>query len=125
MENNTIEPFRHRYSVEKRKKESVIIRSKYPDRIPIIVEMADSNSAQLNKLDRQKYLVPTQLTVGKLLYIIRTKIGLQSEQALFIFINNIMPPTNTDFESLYEKYKDDDGFLYVSYSAENTFGILK
>ncbi len=23
---------------------------------------------------------------------------------------------------IYEKYKDEDGFLYVTYSGENTFG---
>ncbi len=26
--------------------------------------------------------------------------------------------------TLYEKYKDDDGFLYVKFSGENTFGDL-
>ena len=118
------EAFKLTYSFEQRKKESEVIRGKYPDRVPIIVEMADivSNS-QLNPLDRQKYLVPTHLTVGQLLYIIRKKIHLQPEQALFIFINSIMVPTNTDFSSLYEKYKDEDGYLYISYSAESTFGL--
>lgn len=27
--------------------------------------------------------------------------------------------------SLYEKFKDEDGFLYITYSGENTFGKEK
>jgi GABA(A) receptor-associated protein len=26
--------------------------------------------------------------------------------------------------AIYEEHKDDDGFLYISYSGENTFGGL-
>jgi len=33
-----------------------------------------------------------------------------------------MPPTSCLIHDLYDKYKDDDGFLYISYSGENTFG---
>jgi GABA(A) receptor-associated protein len=33
-----------------------------------------------------------------------------------------MPHTAGLISSYYHKYKDEDGFLYISYSGENTFG---
>ena len=33
-----------------------------------------------------------------------------------------MPITNQTINMLYEKYKDDDNFLYVTYAGESTFG---
>lgn len=111
------------HPLEKRKKDSQLIRSKYPDRIPIIVEVAEGLGNQdLGPLDREKYLVPADLTVAQFLYIIRKKIKLNPEEALFIFVNGMMVPTASDFSSLYDKHKDDDGFLYLNYSTENTFG---
>ena len=38
------------------------------------------------------------------------------------FINNKLLPTSALMQTVYNKEKDEDGFLYVSYSGENTFG---
>lgn len=32
-------------------------------------------------------------------------------------------PSSLTMGQLYEKEKDEDGFLYVAYSGENTFGV--
>jgi hypothetical protein len=42
--------------------------------------------------------------------------------ALFIFINNRLVPVTSNISSVYEINKDEDGFLYVCCSEENTFG---
>jgi GABA(A) receptor-associated protein len=42
--------------------------------------------------------------------------------ALFIFINNRLIPVTTVVSTVYETNKDEDGFLYVCCSEENTFG---
>jgi GABA(A) receptor-associated protein len=36
-------------------------------------------------------------------------------QAIFIFVNNILPPTSASMATIYEEQKDEDGFLYVTY----------
>ena len=54
--------------------------------------------------------------------MVRKRIKLSPEKAIFIFINNILPPTAALLSSVYEEQKDEDGFLYVQYSGENTFG---
>ena len=69
-----------------------------------------------------RYLVPADLTVGQFVYVIRKRIKLSPEKAIFVFINNQLPPTATLMSVIYEKQKDEDGFLYVTYSGENTFG---
>ena len=40
-----------------------------------------------------RYLVPADLTVGQFVYVIRKRIKLPPEKAIFVFINNYLPPT--------------------------------
>lgn len=48
---------------------------------------------------------------------------LPQETALYLFINNrIQPSTTMMMSAVYDEYKDEDGFLYITYSGENTFG---
>ena len=69
-----------------------------------------------------RYLVPADLTVGQFVYVIRKRIKLSPEKAIFVFVNNVLPPTAALMSSIYEEHKEDDGFLYIAYSGENTFG---
>ena len=57
---------------EKRRAEGEKIRRKYPDRVPVIVEKAPK--ARIGDLDKKKYLVPSDLTVGQvgLKYLLNT-----------------------------------------------------
>merc|ERR1711964_454241 len=96
------------------------IREKYPNRIPVICERAEGSNIPL--LDKKKYLLPTDLTVGQFVYIIRKRIKLAPEQAIFLFVGNSLPATGALVNTIYEEHKDEDGFLYMTYSGENTFG---
>ena len=40
-----------------------------------------------------RYLVPADLTVGQFVYVVRKRIKLSAEKAIFIFVKNILPPT--------------------------------
>lgn len=80
---------------EKRKAEADRIREKYPDRIPVICEKVDKSD--IPTVDKKKYLVPSDLTVGQFVYVIRKRIKLNPEKAIFIFINQILPPTAGTF----------------------------
>ena len=114
--------FKKIHTFEERKKESSRIREKYSDRYPIIVEKNPRNK-DLDDLQKKKYLVPKDITVGQLCYIIRRRLTLSAEKALFLFINgNIIPSTSELISNLYENQKNKDGFLYVTYDSENTFG---
>ncbi|KAL2628278.1 hypothetical protein AAZX31_07G242400 [Glycine max] len=113
-------PFKLEHPLERRQAESARIRDKYPDRIPVIVEKAERSD--IPDIDKKKYLVPADLTVGQFVYVVRKRIKVSAEKAIFVFVNNTLPPTAALMSSIYEENKDDDGFLYMTYSGENTFG---
>jgi GABA(A) receptor-associated protein len=69
-------------------------------------------------IDKKKYLVPADLTVGQFVYVIRKRIKLSPEKAIFIFVDEVLPPTAALMSSIYEEHKDEDGFLYITYVIE-------
>lgn len=40
-----------------------------------------------------RFLVPADLTVGQFVYVIRKRIKLSPEKAIFVFVRNVLPPT--------------------------------
>ncbi|MBA0724052.1 hypothetical protein Golax_020762, partial [Gossypium laxum] len=116
----------------RRQAEAGRIREKYPDRIPVIVEKAERSD--IPDIDKKKYLVPADLTVGQFVYVVRKRIKLSAEKAIFVFVKNTLPPTVVRLicflvsdaaalmSAIYEENRDEDGFLYMTYSGENTFG---
>ena len=114
-------PYKKQFDLEHRTDESRRIREKYPTRIPVIVEIKDQ-SIDIPDIDKKKFLVPNDLTVGQFIYVVRKRIQLSPEKALFCFIDDTIPSTNSLMSQLYTDHKDEDGFLYISYTGENTFG---
>ena len=47
--------------------------------------------------------------------MIRKRIKLSPEKAIFIFVDEVLPPTAALMSSIYEEHKDEDGFLYITY----------
>lgn len=115
--------FKSEVSFDKRLEESIRIRTKYQDRIPIICEKIDTKkNLDIPTVDKKKFLVPTDLTMGQFLYVIRNRIKLSPEKAIFLFVGGTIPASSMLVSDVYESKKDKDGFLYVEYSGENTFG---
>mmetsp|Transcript_19597 Transcript_19597/g.65855 ORF Transcript_19597/g.65855 Transcript_19597/m.65855 type:complete len:101 (-) Transcript_19597:491-793(-) len=89
--------FKQEHAFEKRQAEAERIRSKYPDRIPVICERAEKTD--IPDIDKKK----CARRAGPL----RALCALEWPRG-----------------PLYESNKDEDGFLYITYSGENTFGAL-
>tara|TARA_Y100000389_G_C17456578_1_gene518567 strand:- start:602 stop:946 length:345 start_codon:yes stop_codon:yes gene_type:complete len=113
--------FKELYSFEDRSGEAERIREKHPDRVPVICEKSP-NDTLLPKINRVKYLVPCDLVIAQFIYIIRKRINIEPENAIFLFVKGNIPLSSELVASVYEKDRDEDGFLYVTYSGENTFG---
>lgn len=119
--NVDIRPFKEEKTFKERCAESKRVLTKYPDLVPVICERV-SNS-DLPDTKRRKYLVPPSLTMGQFMYVLRRRISLNANRAMFVFLEgNTLAPSSELVSTLYEKHKEEDGFMYMKYSGENTFG---
>jgi GABA(A) receptor-associated protein len=114
--------YKSSFPFEKRLEESTRIKNKHADRIPVVCEISKRQHDDLPKIDKSKFLVPTNLSVGHLLIVIRNRMKLSADKAIFLFVGDTIPPSTETIGAIYERFKDPDGFLYVSYSSENVFG---
>jgi GABA(A) receptor-associated protein len=114
------EQFCKDYTTEQRIKESSKVIKKFPDKIPTIICEGDATL----KLDKHKFLVPRDLTVGQLMYVVRGRLGnnIGPEKALYLSVANTIAETRTMLFDIYTQYKAEDGFLYLVIYGENTFG---
>ena len=112
--------FKDNFNEESRIHESNKIILRYPTRIPVIVEKQEN--CTFKGINKNKYLVPKDMCMNQFIFIIRKRIQLEASQSLFVMINNQLSPSNIPLGEIYEKQKDKDGFLYMTYTSENTFG---
>jgi len=113
--------FKSKHSFTKRADEADKVKEKYPNRIPVICEINPRDTSTL-RLPKMKYLVPDSLTVGQFMYVLRKQMTLKPEEAIFILINDTLPPTASLMSQLYNKHADTDGFLYCFLCKESVFG---
>ena len=75
---------------------------------------------------KYRYLVPNDLTAYHFNYIIRKRIKLPEKDSLYFFVNgkNLLKG-DTLMAQVYEKKRDPDGFLYITYTDETTLGALE
>ncbi|KAK4485075.1 hypothetical protein RD792_007683 [Penstemon davidsonii] len=115
--------FKLEHPLEKRRAESGRIREKLKTLFGVQVIVEKAERSDVPDIDKKKYLVPANLTVGQFVYVVRKRIKLSVEKAIFVFVKNMLPPTAALMSATYEENKDEDGFLYMTYSGENTFGF--
>ena len=71
-------------TIEVRLDEASKIIKKYPDKIPVIIQKSSMDKS-LPVIDRNKYLIPRELVVGQLVHIVKKRIHITAEQAIFLF----------------------------------------
>ncbi|XP_042517311.1 autophagy-related protein 8i-like [Macadamia integrifolia] len=114
--------FKEEFPFEQRSKESRDILVKYPDRVPVVAEKY--SRTDLPFMEKKKYLVPRDMSVGQFIHILSIRLHLTPGKALFVFVKNTLPQTGSLMDSVYQSFKDEDGFLYMCYSGEKTFGKI-
>lgn len=82
-----------------------------------------AGDSSLPDIDKKKFLVPHDLTIGQFMYVIRKRIKLAPDQAIFLFVaSGTLPPSVSTLQVVYDQHCNEDGFLYMTYSGENVFG---
>ena len=114
--------FKQRKGFENRQAEVASIRQKFPNKVPVIVERY-AKEKDLPVLDKTKFLVPEELSMGQFLTIIRNRMSLRNSQAFYLLVNgkNMSGLTN-QIGQVYTTEKDPDGFLYMVYASQEFFG---
>ncbi len=111
------------FTKQQRVEESSRMLKKYPSRRPIICDRSSHHNKDIPTLDKRKYLVPDDCTIGDFMYVIRKRIKIPPEKSIFLFIADMnMVPISKTINEVYDEYKDDDGFLYITFAGESTFG---
>jgi GABA(A) receptor-associated protein len=97
------------------------IMMRYPDRVPVIVTRNKKQTTP--EIDKHKYLVPMDITVGQFLFVIRKRMSLPQERALFLFIDGELINNSEHVGIVYERHRSKkDMCLHIVYSCENTLG---
>lgn len=102
--------YKEENSFEKRRSEGEKIRAKYSDRIPVIVEKAPKS--RLRDVDKKKYLVPTELTLGQFYFLIRKRCGSElcaHYSPSFSMFQNSAAPRRCAVLLRQQHYSADDG----------------
>jgi len=121
--------FQKRFTLEQRIAESQKIREKYPNRVPCIVERNHTASSEIPDISKHKYLVPDQLKIAEIMAIVRKRMGtaMKAEHALFLFVHNgektFVAPAGLTIGQIDDKHRNKDGFVYIEYTGETTFGF--
>jgi GABA(A) receptor-associated protein len=96
------------------------LRKKYPDRVPVF--LIKGNCSTTLDIPKNKFLVPSMLTLGEFTHSIRKLYKLDPSKAMYFFINDTLPNNSELISVIHDKYKHADGTLHLVYSEENTFG---
>jgi len=112
--------FKQQHSFDERKFESSNILSKYPDKIPLIIQKAPNSN--IGDLDKHKFLIPYEVTIAQFIWVLRQRLQLGKNKAIYLFVNKTLPQSSALVGEVYNQHHDEDGFVYCMYSGENTFG---
>ena len=97
------------------------LKKKYIGKIPIICEKA--SNCKLEGEIKSHFMLPNDLYFNEFIYIIRQKLKLKSSVAIFLIIDDKYSIMGNDsISTIYEKYKDKDGILYIHYSDQEIYG---
>ncbi len=103
-------------SFEDRKKKSSVLLTKYPDKIPVILEKSKKDK-YLPKNNKTKLLIAHNMTVSNILTLLKNNTNINSTTSIYIMVSdkNIMLSGSQSIVEIYNNYKNTDGFLYLEY----------
>ena len=91
----------------------------HSNQIPVVVEPTDQRKMYFPTL---KLILKPRMRILLISMLIRHKLRLSTSEGIFLFCNNINLPANAFLENIYAKFRDDDGFLYITVSNIDCYG---
>jgi len=115
-----MENFSNKFSLAERKEKFCKVSRRFPGRIPVVMQR--NTRSDLPPLKKHFYLFGPDVACSRVMLFIRRQIKISSTTGLFFFVDDVIPSMSSTLSELYDKKKSEDGFLYLVYSGENTFG---
>lgn len=92
--------------------------------LQIIVERY-SKEMDLPQLEKRKFLVPQEFTMSQFISIIRSRMRIGPNKAIFFLVNNrSLVSLSKSLAEIYAENRSDDGFLYINYASQEVFGWM-
>ena len=109
------------HTFNKRKAVATKISEIYSDRVAVVIDRLNDETPNIS---RTKYLVARNSSFDNFTCNVRKHITkIDSRQGLFFFVNGTtLIPNGAEMSTIYNRYKNEDGFLYLTYALENTYG---
>jgi GABA(A) receptor-associated protein len=114
---------------EKSNAEAKRILAKYPDRLPVVLRRGPREDLPEGWRASKKFLAPRSMLVGEFKHVVHKHLREQSsgtrtdsERTIYLLCGSAAPKTSEQMDAVYDKHRDEDGFLYMTYVSENTLG---
>lgn len=118
-----MEKFRTNVKFQDRKDMTTKMLSKYSNKVPVYVSKG-TKSNNIDNFGSKKFLADKDMTVCAFINSVKNSLKVNSNTALYLMVNDKeMMVLSVNMGIVYEKYKSDDGFLYITYYGENVFGL--
>lgn len=92
----------------------------YPGYYPVLIQRKTPTDPEISK---NKFIVHGSSHVISLISQSKSLMKLSSSDFVTFFVqDNIRLNLTSDIKTVYDKYKNQDGFLYVYYTSESAFG---
>lgn len=110
--------FKAQNTYETRKEVAAQLREQYPNRLPVIVEL-DPKAQTIIGIIKKQWLAPPEATLDY--FALQTRhviqIGRQELLAFMVESGDLIMGTD-NMESIYKRFRDPDGFLYLNFTAD-------
>ena len=110
--------FKKENTLEERKKIFNNIQESNPGKIPVVIE--EDKSSKLNDSGTLKFILKREDTISILNYLVRKRLNIlnigQEESSLMFLADKRIISFEISIGEVYDKYKESDGFLYLTYS---------
>lgn len=110
MEKLEIREYKASLPLESRRQSCDQILRSHPDHIPVVVLKSKGSKF---RWQCQKFILPSDMPIGTVLYALRKSLRLGKTQGLFIFLDEMLPHLDAKVGDLHQRFKAEDGFLYL------------
>jgi len=110
MEKQEIREYKASLPLESRRQACDQALRSHPGHTPVIVLKSKGSKFRWQS---QKFILPSYMPIGTVLYALRKSLRLGKTQGLFIFLDEMLPHLDAKVGDLHQRFQAEDGFLYL------------